>query len=129
MSKISATRYIEKYHMGRSTLFRFIHQGKIKSAEQRGAYWYIEENESPPTNKRHKGGGKQRETLCWSCQKFYNGCAWTRTLKEPVKGWTAEPRISDGSGWDPVQSYLVLDCPEYLKDEPRRRKTCQEDGI
>ena len=70
------------------------------------------------------------QTICWSCANACGGCSWSRyKTHEPVPGWTAIPtkigmqinshgRIKRGT----VDSYIVLECPEYIPDAPRQRR-------
>lgn len=73
---------------------------------------------------------KQPLTKCWTCQNAVpnedRGCSWSR-YGEPVEGWTAEANelISNGEHKD---TFLVLDCPCYIKDKPRKRVRTNEDG-
>ena len=54
------------------------------------------------------------ETLCWICKKATNnGCSWSRRFL-PVDGWDAEEHVIRGRK---ETSYLVKDCPEYIKDD------------
>ena len=76
-----------------------------------------------------------RQTLCWGCEKSATeGCAWAKNF-DPVEGWEAE---------ESKNGYLVINCPEFVKEERRRRdldtdgcmdlvekvlETCREDYI
>ena len=60
------------------------------------------------------------ETICWDC-KNYNKCAWSRG--EPVEGWKAKPTKTD----DGIRSYLVMECPEFVRDD-KYRATREEIG-
>lgn len=52
------------------------------------------------------------ETLCSTCGKACNsGCAWSDEF-DPVPGWKAVRTLN---------SYYVLDCPEYVSDVGVRR--------
>lgn len=66
-----------------------------------------------------KQGPKQfPDTLCISCGKACGGCSWADSLT-PVDGWTAERSYdSDGNPY----SWLVIDCPEYRKEDPQHRR-------
>lgn len=62
-----------------------------------------------------KGNRKSGETRCWSCRRAIFGCSWSRDFR-PVEGWRAIPTKLCGFGTKAetgIQSYLVLDCPEY----------------
>ena len=57
----------------------------------------------------------KKETLCWSCTRpGTNFCSWDRSLV-PVKDWVAVP-----TQVDEFQSYRVLYCPLYQKEQPHR---------
>lgn len=51
-------------------------------------------------------------TLCWRCQKATGNCDWSRFFR-PVKGWEAEETLIQN---DQQKSYLVIRCPEFVKD-------------
>lgn len=59
-------------------------------------------------------------TLCWDCENALGGCSWSDHWKhEPVKGWTAvrrDLRIKEGGE---VESYRVIQCPEFVRDSTR----------
>lgn len=57
-------------------------------------------------------------TLCELCGKACGGCRWSRKDEQkPVEGWDAVRRdvpMTDNAGgvhW--VESYVVLECPEF----------------
>ena len=53
-----------------------------------------------------------KETLCVTCDKACRkGCSWADELI-PVDGWTAEEN---------KHGYLVIECPEYQKEDKRNR--------
>lgn len=60
-------------------------------------------------------GSKQ---LCWDCAKATNsGCSWSDDFT-PVEGWTArklEGRVYHG-GQTIDETYLILDCPEFVRN-------------
>lgn len=65
-------------------------------------------------------------TLCWTCRnsvpkmangKYICGCSWSVRL-EPVKGWTAEKSIKNANSANKIETWNVLDCPEYKEDKP-----------
>lgn len=59
----------------------------------------------------------KKETLCWSCTRpGTNFCSWDRALV-PVKDWVAVP-----TQVDEFQSYRVLYCPLYEKEQANRPK-------
>lgn len=68
------------------------------------------------------------DTLCWKCQNACGNCAWSRWKhNQPVEGWLAMPiKIKLGGGdakraKEYIDSYIVLECPEFLEDEPREK--------
>ena len=60
---------------------------------------------------------ERKRTICWDCEKACGDCSWTDyNEQKPVKGWTAirnDLKHKDGTG---VESYLVTDCPEFVRD-------------
>lgn len=59
---------------------------------------------------------KYKATLCWYCQRAVGGCSWSRKFK-PVEGWDAIPtKIWYGHKAEPLQSYIVKSCPQFLGD-------------
>ena len=69
----------------------------------------------------------KQATLCWDCQNALLGCEWSREFK-PVKGWNAIPTkiamsySADGTKETrTIDSYLVYECPKFIKDIPRSR--------
>jgi hypothetical protein len=73
---------------------------------------------------------KQIATLCWGCQRATggkNGCSWSRGFR-PVIGWDAietkmKMQRTKGGTWEKISigSYVVLRCPEFVADIPRKR--------
>lgn len=69
---------------------------------------------------------KIKPSLCWSCKnavpkirngKYICGCSWSKDF-QPVEGWTAEKDVKGENGGNRMESWNVLDCPEYEKDVP-----------
>lgn len=56
--------------------------------------------------------GKKDNSICWCCEKSCTAeCSWSREFI-PVDGWTAEPwKTANG-----VDSFLVRECPEFVKE-------------
>ena len=52
--------------------------------------------------------------LCISCARAVCFCSWSARL-EPVPGWDA---VETKNGSDGGTSFLILACPEYIKDAP-----------
>lgn len=60
---------------------------------------------------------RKRQTLCWQCAKACGGCSWSSLAHKPVDGWAAERRdIYIRNKPDPLESYIVESCPEYVPD-------------
>lgn len=59
-----------------------------------------------------------KKSICWTCQNFAGGCSWSRYFI-PIEGWEAKPIKKSGTY---LPSYIVKQCPEYIKDLPRRIK-------
>ena len=65
--------------------------------------------------------GNYKKTLCWDCANATNsGCSRSRALI-PVEGWTAE-KDTLKTNYADKDSYLVIDCPEFIPDGERRAK-------
>ena len=72
------------------------------------------------------GDGKSNpnvsETLCWTCKHATNAyyiCPWS-AHGEPVPGWKAKAtklKALKGKGNLEIQSYIIMKCPLYEKDE------------
>ena len=62
------------------------------------------------------------DTLCWLCAKANCRCSWSRFFI-PVDGWEAKKtRVKNGCGDDAfIESYKVINCPEFEQDPPRKR--------
>ena len=61
---------------------------------------------------------------CWTRKKAAGGCSWSRSFR-PVEGWTAKKtliRLSPCQKEDVIESYQVIACPEYEKDDKRYRR-------
>ena len=59
----------------------------------------------------------KKETLCWQCAQECGGCSWSSLAHKPVDGWAAERRdIYIRNKPDPLESYIVESCPEYVPD-------------
>lgn len=56
---------------------------------------------------------------CWTCNKYYGDCSWTKKKPEPVPGWDATPTVKfhgSGGGKYCMHSYAIHSCPEYEWD-------------
>ena len=51
---------------------------------------------------------------CWTCEKCFGGCSWSRDFI-PVEGWTAEETYIPENG-EHAKSYKIISCPEYRKE-------------
>ena len=70
---------------------------------------------------------KHPETICWGCQNAIGRCNWSRELK-PVDGWDVIPRTikaSKNGMTDILESYIVLECPEFIADGRSERNECE----
>ena len=66
-------------------------------------------------------GSGHTQTLCWDCANATGGCSWADHHDHtPVDGWDAvETQIrshSPSSIGQTTTSYIVLDCPEFIRD-------------
>lgn len=75
------------------------------------------------------GNLRAESTLCWDCQNAVpdgeRGCPWSESLT-PVPGWIAEKTkhlqqytVGGKVVRRDIESYCVLECPMFLRDEPR----------
>lgn len=86
-----------------------------------------------------KGIGGQTATqtnICFDCKKACGGCSWSefdpdarQPRFEPVPGWEAKPVMlqvgNHAGGKVLVETYQITDCPEFERDEPRKRDSRQ----
>ena len=57
------------------------------------------------------------QTLCWNCANATGGCSWSEYgTFQPVEGWTAERRDIRNKFGEDIESYIVIDCPEFIRD-------------
>ena len=68
--------------------------------------------------------GVRRETKCITCGNACGGCSWSQDFT-PVEGWIAEPTVNR----EGVESFHVIDCPEYCKDRPLNPNDVQENCL
>lgn len=64
----------------------------------------------------HKEYDRDERTICEQCQNACGKCLWS-ALALPVKGWVAEPTIilrHHGHGYN---SFRVVSCPMFVKDD------------
>ena len=58
-----------------------------------------------------------QQTLCWDCANATGGCSWSmHTEHKPVEGWNAIRRDIHNKYSEPVESYIVISCPEFVRD-------------
>ena len=56
-------------------------------------------------------------TLCWDCANYCGGCSWSdHWMHKPVEGWTAIRNDIRTKAGDVVESYIVMGCPEFVRD-------------
>ena len=69
---------------------------------------------------------REKPTLCWDCKNACGGCPWSKHLV-PVGGWTAKKTTIRASktGEERMPSYLVIGCPEYITDQPKKAEEAQ----
>ena len=80
------------------------------------------ENHSEISSVKTTCNTAKKATLCWDCQLANGRCSWSDEFK-PVKGWNATPtqiKSSAHNVYPIVHSYVVHDCPLFLRDEPRK---------
>lgn len=60
---------------------------------------------------------ERSQTLCWDCAKACGGCSWSdHWLHKPVEGWKADRNdIRTKAGYE-IESYIVMECPEFIRD-------------
>ena len=73
---------------------------------------------------------ERKTQLCWTCRNACgNGCCWFRD-GVPIKGWDAVPTKVKSLGEDGktrcVDSFLIVNCPQYLEDENDKKLTTKE---
>lgn len=67
-------------------------------------------------NKQKDKGNGKRQQLCWDCQRALprRGCSWADKF-EPVKGWTATPKVMSGG----IHTFAITKCPLFIPDKPK----------
>lgn len=64
-----------------------------------------------------KFGSVHPQTICWNCANACGGCSWSdHWVHEPIEGWTAVRRDITNKFGENVESYIVFDCPEFIRD-------------
>ena len=60
---------------------------------------------------------KRISTICWGCAKATGNCSWSDYPNpKPVKGWRAVRNDIQHKDGTSVESYIVIECPEFIKD-------------
>lgn len=86
------------------------------------------------SSKDKKSNQKYGTNICARCQKACGGCSWSeldpntgKPKFKPVNGWTAEEvplNLGYASrGRRVINTYHITACPEFVKDEKRKRRT------
>ncbi len=68
--------------------------------------------------------------LCWECQNALGGWSWSKNFT-PVPGWKAKKVYLRHAtrGWlDRVETYKVIECPEFRKDKKKRKAEWLEEN-
>ena len=59
----------------------------------------------------------KESTKCWECAKACGGCCWSDHWQHtPVPGWIATETTVRLKKDMFEKSYLVIDCPEFIRD-------------
>lgn len=102
--------------------------GKVFHCNRKTVEKRIQEHQNRPNAPRPNRLGRAG-TLCWNCQHAVgkDQCSWAHHF-QPVEGWDAVPTIIvDKDQRNIVQhvcrSYHVYDCPQFLRDKPRKERT------
>lgn len=67
------------------------------------------------------GRAEEKKTICWTCANACGGCSWSDHWKHrPVPGWKAEKALLRVNRGEMVESYSVIECPEYRPDGERK---------
>lgn len=95
------------------TVLMHIKAGKIRATKVSNE-WVIPKREIDRYLKLY---GKQKQ-LCEECRNACGGCKWSDELL-PVDGWNAEPTKIYINKRKPIDSFHVIECPEYVPDRKR----------
>lgn len=60
---------------------------------------------------------KQKETICWQCDKACGKCAWSKKNPQPISGWKAKPTMVRITNNRYIQSYIVTSCPLFAPEQ------------
>ena len=61
--------------------------------------------------------GNHLHQKCWKCKKAVGGCSWSDS-GIPIKNWVAKRSVIEENEGN-MESYKIISCPEFEKDEPR----------
>ena len=64
---------------------------------------------------------KTIDSLCWDCQNAVAKCSWSINFI-PVEGWEAKPIKIKQKKNIFIDSFIVLNCPKFIRDKNRRSK-------
>ena len=56
-----------------------------------------------------------QSTKCWECAKATGFCSWSQEFK-PIKNWNAVKTKHVNNNGVPLETYLIIDCPEFVRD-------------
>lgn len=74
-------------------------------------------------------GRSENETKCITCGNACGGCSWSRDFT-PVEGWFAALQpVKNHEKQRTLESYLVMDCPEYTPDRRIRPEDISNDSV
>ncbi len=59
-------------------------------------------------------------TLCWTCAKNTGFCSWSASFT-PVEGWEAVLHPVANAYGQPMESYHVIKCPQFVKAKEAKR--------
>lgn len=110
--------------------YNTIQAAKMLCCSARMVYRYIDKGELRAVKGKHGieiakneldrfiiAYGKQKQ-LCATCGRACGGCRWSDELL-PVDGWNAEPSKIYINKRKPIDSFHVIECPEYVPDRKR----------
>lgn len=74
---------------------------------------------------RYKG---LTNNICINCQKALGGCAWADRC-EKIENWEAILVQFKFDGIHFIDSYYIIDCPEFEPDKPLTAKDLKDDAV
>ena len=124
-------RIVRKYLIGKPESVRITELAKmcdvlgVEAGE-------IRAGTSPYGQYRGSLTGNCELSICWDCARSAatadKSCSWAglgaggKPRFEPVEGWKAIKRVYTYNAADNVETYMVVDCPEFLKEDERNEK-------